>query len=116
MTKLTPAQSKELLKDTPMHTESYHETREREEAHRALPDERQPWMVCYFGMLDYGVLWIGPEAGTEEQAESEAQWWRDRIGEGLELLPFDRRPLAHQVMVRQQWDLDALVKAIRETR
>lgn len=131
--------SKELLKDTPMKVESYHERREREDAHRALPKDRQPFMVIIMGMLDYGVLWIGPE-GTEDendmppamlastamhlpsgtqkreaQAEREANWWREKIREGMWMLPFTRDPSEHDIQVRQQWDLDALTEAIMQS-
>lgn len=115
MPKITPRQSADLLSDTPMKTESISNRRRREDEHRAIPQEEQPFMVCYMGMLDYGVLWIGPRNGSEEVAEEEAQWWREKIERGLEILPFSRRPEAHMVMVRQQWDLDALTKAIHDS-
>lgn len=115
MTRLTARDSVELLKHTPMYVESRSERDEREQRHRALPQSQQPWMVCYFGMLDYGVLWIGPDNGPERDADAEAEWWRDQIRDGLEILPFSRRPEPHSVMVRQQWDLDELTKAIRDS-
>jgi hypothetical protein len=116
--------SKDLLKDTPLKTEGFNEQREREDAHRSIePIERQPFMVCYMGMLDYGVLWIGKPGfisetesehrKREQIAERDLEWWAKHIDNGLQILPFSRRPSRHDLMVRQQWDLDALVEAIQ---
>lgn len=115
--------SRDLLKHTPMVAEQWGDDRAREEAHRSVADDDQPFMVVYFGMLDYGVLWVGEygngaglaQAYRREVAERELEWWRARIEEGLELLPFAREPLAHCVQVRQQWSLDSLERAIRDS-
>ena len=121
--KINVAQSRELLRHTPMKTEGYNARHEREDAHRALPQGRQPFMVCFMGIFDYGVMWIG-EAGPRGEtrrdrkerelvAQREMEWWQDKIVHGLEILPFSRRPSPNDLMIRQQWDLDALVDAIQ---
>ena len=117
--------SRELLKDTPMRAEGYNAEREREQAHRALPKGRQPFMVVFMGMLDYGVLWIGDEGPRGEtraecrlrkiKAEREMEWWAKEIDKGLHMIPFTRDPSRHDLQVRQQWDLDALTDAIRRS-
>jgi hypothetical protein len=115
--------SRDLLKHTPWKTESLNEERARRERHRALPRDDQPYMVVVFGMLSYGVLWIGDDGGVghvsdhdrKQVAEREATWWRDQIRGGLEMIPFTRNPLPHDIQVRQQWDLDALACAILDS-
>lgn len=119
------AWSRELLRHTPWKTESPTEERKREEEHRALPRERQPFMVVVFGMLDYGVLWIGPagaegedpdgRARRERQAETELAWWAERVHNGMWMIGFTRQPHENDLQVRQQWDLDDLTQAIRSS-
>lgn len=114
----TPSQreraSRELLKHTPMFTESFGEKRRREEAHRALPRDEQPHMVCYMGMLGYKVLWIAEDGSAESLAlaERERDWWGALCADGFYMLTQTREPYDHEFMVRQQWDLDALTRAI----
>ena len=115
--------SAELLKDTPWRSETPNAERAREERHRALDKTDQPYMVCVFGLLDYGVLWVGPDGGAdatsdadrERAARREMRWWQERIREGMHMSPFTRSPMEGDIQVRQQWDLDELTAAIRES-
>jgi len=106
----------ELLSNTPMKREGWNEQREREEAHRALPQEEQPYMVIFMGMLDYAVLWIGEPGGSEEDAKAEMQRWASEMErENFWLLPFTQNPHPGDLQVRQQWSLDSLVAAIQRS-
>lgn len=109
-TMMTERQIEEFLKHTPMRTEGPAGRQRREAQHRALRDDQQPWMVCIFGGLGYDTLWIG---STDQQAaEREAQWWRDQLTVGLVIRGY-ARALPHEIMIRRQHDLDALVAAIQ---
>lgn len=121
--KITARESEQLLKHTPMREEGHNAEHKREDEHRSLPKGRQPFLVIFMGIFDYGVLWIGPAGfrgesymerkARERAAEKEADWWRSKINKGMEVLPFTRDPSPHDVMVRQQWDLDELAAAIQ---
>ena len=98
--------------------ESYHEERAREQAHRALPNSEQPWMVICFGILTYKVIWTAPDGSPEscEAAERELDWWQSQAERGdLAVLPLSRHVARGDFQLQQQWSLDQLSQAIRDS-
>jgi hypothetical protein len=109
--------AKELLKGTPVATESYNAQRARQEAHRALPQGEQPWMVVYMGMLGYDVLWIAQDGSEESKriAETEVEFWAKEFEKGMPMPGRTREPHRSDLQIRQQWDLDHLTRAILDS-
>lgn len=106
---LSEHDSRDILRHTPMKSESRDDQWAREQRHRAMLKDDQPYMVVIMGIFDYGVLSINE---TQEQAERELAWWQGMVRQGLAIHPFSSRPSPNDLMVRQQWDLDALTAAI----
>lgn len=96
----------------------FNDWRAKEEEWRALPDDQQPYLVVVFTALDYTVM---SEFATERRAEREAEWLRGQLRKiqraGLKAIsPFSGAWAdGGDIMVRQQWDLDALTRAIRDS-
>jgi hypothetical protein len=112
-----------LLRNTPMKSESFNDREVREKAHQQIePRERQPFMIVFMGMFDYGVVWIGKPGKVDETrdqlqaridaAEGMLRFWHDQVDAGLVMHPFTSDPHKGDFMIRQQWDLDALTDAI----
>lgn len=89
----------------------------RERTHRALPEAEQPPMVVCLGVYSYRILWVAPHGGPEghQLAQTELRYWQEHAERGgLEVLPQSRNISPHDLDVRTQHDLDALVRAIHE--
>jgi hypothetical protein len=112
MTKLTRQQNERLA--NLMLCETWSEKRAREDAHRSMEPGEQPYMVVCFGILSYRVIEV---CDTRHHAECSLAVWQEHARRGGLAVPHltdDVSP--HDFQVRQQWDLDALVAAILDTK
>lgn len=88
----------------------YRELERLEDEWRALPNEEQPYLVVFFGLLSYKVLAV---CDTERDADIMLGYWQDRAKAGnCAVKSYTRDASPHDFQVRQQWDLDALTHAI----
>lgn len=84
---------------------------------RALPESEQPFLVCFMGLMGYGILAV---CDTEEEAEEVLACYvlcttLPRLASPRRYMRqpgWTREASPHDYQVRQQFDLDALTRAI----